>query len=429
MKKLYFLLLFFSVFSFSQQIDSLYAISTKTVLNPNTNQNTSSFVRVGRINPSIGLLSNIGSGVFFVTPGFALSGTSMNSNTNQITLTRPNLYTVLSTTNGSVVQQGQINNFVPGSNTTFLNNLYNNSDGNLYGLATVRVNNVFQGTYLSKLNTTNGNLTQISTNSITNQVSMVGSVIDPIQMIYYFSNGPKFIGLDIYNGSIYSNPDYVYSNSEFYGFANIAYSCTRNEIYGLIRGKIPGTNPLFPTNFIYYNRLGKINPTTGVVTEISSVNMPSQLYSVSAGSTIDEVNGVYYYADNQNIIGVSLFTGLVVSSSPISFQDGNVLHYLKSKNNCHNSTATRQNPALLSNQNFSKDADVSVYPNPVNSILFINTKSSIDKIEISDGNGRIVKSILNQKEINVEDFQSGIYFIKIYSENQIINKKFIKSPN
>jgi len=69
---------------------------------------------------------------------------------------------------------------------------------------------------------------------------------------------------------------------------------------------------------------------------------------------------------------------------------------------------------------------LSVYPNPTSKTVYINTNLSIDKIEIYNVFGKLVKNKNNSKKINIEQLADGIYFAKIYSDNQMGIKKIIK---
>jgi hypothetical protein len=70
---------------------------------------------------------------------------------------------------------------------------------------------------------------------------------------------------------------------------------------------------------------------------------------------------------------------------------------------------------------------------PVNDILFITSKGSetIEKIEIIDCNGRLVyQSTITHPEtvrINVSNFNSGVYFVKVQSESGIGSAKIVKN--
>jgi len=74
-------------------------------------------------------------------------------------------------------------------------------------------------------------------------------------------------------------------------------------------------------------------------------------------------------------------------------------------------------------------ADINIYPNPVNDVLYIenNEHIKIDKITVSDILGKVIlieKNSFNQ--INLSELKSGILLMKIETENGIITKKLIK---
>jgi len=82
------------------------------------------------------------------------------------------------------------------------------------------------------------------------------------------------------------------------------------------------------------------------------------------------------------------------------------------------------------NNNFVEDINLKIYPNPTNSILNIkidDTWLSDYSCMIFDSFGRTVFSVAQCKQrINVSEFASGVYFIRLTKKNGIsISKKFI----
>lgn len=68
-----------------------------------------------------------------------------------------------------------------------------------------------------------------------------------------------------------------------------------------------------------------------------------------------------------------------------------------------------------------------LYPNPVNSILFIDSQMPIDKVTIYTITGQKVKVIYSDvKTIQLDKIPSGIYLLKIQSNDRTISKKLIK---
>ena len=73
--------------------------------------------------------------------------------------------------------------------------------------------------------------------------------------------------------------------------------------------------------------------------------------------------------------------------------------------------------ANLSNSIFLKDDSISVFPNPTNSVVNINSKSEILTIELYDVQGRILETLVgNNRKIDISDKTNGIYFLKITTE-------------
>jgi len=81
---------------------------------------------------------------------------------------------------------------------------------------------------------------------------------------------------------------------------------------------------------------------------------------------------------------------------------------------------------------FDVKRTVTIYPNPASSVLNIDNKSNetISNIALYNINGVKVKEIKSteaMQSIPVSDLQSGIYFVKIELNEQVINYKFIKN--
>ncbi|MFV0471973.1 MAG: T9SS type A sorting domain-containing protein, partial [Paludibacteraceae bacterium] len=77
------------------------------------------------------------------------------------------------------------------------------------------------------------------------------------------------------------------------------------------------------------------------------------------------------------------------------------------------------------------EIDISVYPNPTNNVLKIDSKAIIAKIEILDTNGLLVKVVKGQATtIDVSNLTEGYYLIKfVTDDNRSIVKKIIKNQS
>ena len=77
-------------------------------------------------------------------------------------------------------------------------------------------------------------------------------------------------------------------------------------------------------------------------------------------------------------------------------------------------------------------SSIKIYPLPVTDKLFIELDffDEVQEIFIHDINQRIVYSsneiLSNKNEINVSNFESGIYFVVLLKKNEKIIKKIVK---
>lgn len=86
---------------------------------------------------------------------------------------------------------------------------------------------------------------------------------------------------------------------------------------------------------------------------------------------------------------------------------------------------------VLSNSSAVKN-EFFVYPNPANDFLnIVSPNAFINKYEIYDIQGRLVENTAtieeNSLQIDLQSYSSGVYIIKIFSENETTIKKFTKN--
>jgi len=87
-------------------------------------------------------------------------------------------------------------------------------------------------------------------------------------------------------------------------------------------------------------------------------------------------------------------------------------------------------PVLSTDETVKKEA-IKIYPNPTAETLTIETESKITSITIFDAKGSLLKNfqetgISNGKKINVSDFISGVYMVKVKTLTSEFTKKIIK---
>jgi hypothetical protein len=405
----------------AQPVNNLFTLVTRT----NTTSNTGpSQNKAGSININTGFVNDVST--TFSEQSFNVAGGDFDPIQSKMYLMTGNsTFTTFNFNTGGITTIPYTTSF---SGTTYFDNVsYSHSNNTLYGLVRpFGANNVSLGVFFGKLNTTTGQVTTLSPNSIATGYQLAGTIIDPELMVYYFKTGPKFLGIDLYNGTIYSQPDIVYSSND-YDFSNFTYNCADNSIYGIVREMTTIQMPNAPSGvFIQHSRLGKIDPATGIVTRVSQTILPNLYYSVTAGATIDPSTNTFYCSDNTNLYGISTVTGIAVSTTPLVFENGNFVNFIANTNDCSGATASRLDPNL-SNTTLDLKKNFKIYPNPVSSILTIQSEKSIDTIEVFDALGRLVLTKKSTNTLDVSSLQSGTYLMKIGSQNSIENIKFIKN--
>ena len=419
--KLNLLFIFLIHLAVAQPVNNLFTLVTRT----NTTSNTGpSQNKAGSININTGFVNDVST--TFSEQSFNVAGGDFDPIQSKMYLMTGNsTFTTFNFNTGGITTIPYTTSF---SGTTYFDNVsYSHSNNTLYGLVRpFGANNVSLGVFFGKLNTTTGQVTTLSPNSIATGYQLAGTIIDPELMVYYFKTGPKFLGIDLYNGTIYSQPDIVYSSND-YDFSNFTYNCADNSIYGIVREMTTIQMPNAPSGvFIQHSRLGKIDPATGIVTRVSQTILPNLYYSVTAGATIDPSTNTFYCSDNTNLYGISTVTGIAVSTTPLVFENGNFVNFIANTNDCSGATASRLDPNL-SNTTLDLKKNFKIYPNPVSSILTIQSEKSIDTIEVFDTLGRLVLTKKSTNTLDVSSLQSGTYLMKIGSQNSIESIKFIKN--
>lgn len=82
------------------------------------------------------------------------------------------------------------------------------------------------------------------------------------------------------------------------------------------------------------------------------------------------------------------------------------------------------NEMAISEENLK--VDVQIYPNPVQNVLKVNSNEEILTIQILNSDGRIMGNYGNLKEIEIQHFPSGVYFIQVQTKSEMVSRKFLK---
>lgn len=83
--------------------------------------------------------------------------------------------------------------------------------------------------------------------------------------------------------------------------------------------------------------------------------------------------------------------------------------------------------SILSVENLESHPDLSFYPNPVNNLLYIDTESAIDRIEVSDLSGKQVFSAVHSvSSIETASWNSGTYLLRFSVNGNWYVRKVVK---
>jgi hypothetical protein len=80
------------------------------------------------------------------------------------------------------------------------------------------------------------------------------------------------------------------------------------------------------------------------------------------------------------------------------------------------------------NADISKTFATTVFPNPANDLLNIIAPENINKIEVLNMAGQVISvlnSDSNNTNIEVSGFSTGVYFVKVYTQNQVTTHKVV----
>ena len=85
-----------------------------------------------------------------------------------------------------------------------------------------------------------------------------------------------------------------------------------------------------------------------------------------------------------------------------------------------------QEGELSIEENTNSQQSVRVYPNPSSDVIYVQTKTTPDSLQLFDLSGKKVRTQqINSTSVNVSDVTPGIYFLVITSNNQEILEKVI----
>lgn len=432
-----------TLYSFSQNVGIVRKNYFSTYFDPTFNQYIEVFdsatIRLGSVNPYSGVVSNLSNNAYSLA--INLNGATIDPYQQRYYIGSGFNLLTFDMNTGNLINNVPVNGAF--ANANFQNYRFNPSDSTIYGLvpynfyssyfdsltmSTIEVLDSSQIRFAS-LNPVTGQYSLIGNTSFDNMYTLAGNSIDPFQMVYYYSAVDTLVGIDLYNGSLFSSvPIQLPPNGIF---ENIAYSCADTSIYGLSRQNYTSIvyDPFLMENIEVIDsttfRLSKINPSTGEVTFISPYNIQAG-GNLTGGAYIDPTTTTYFFNNGNKIVGISLISGLITSSVIKSYPSGEIaIDMMRSDLNCYGASKSRSNPALgIENQN--KIEDVVLLPNPANTVVNISSSEQIKEIILYDLLGNKILST-TEKSLDVSLLPDGIYIVHGCSNTgKMFTKKLVK---
>ena len=442
MRKLHLLIsLFVYVSSFAQTNGNVYGIIRKNYYSIVTDpfdstitfqQFDSCTIKFGECNPVTGLVTTIGNTQY--SQSINLTGAALNPYNNTYIFQTGNNISSFNINTGLITNQVPVTN--PNGPSYFDNFRFNNSDSSIYGLARRTyfdtASNAFQqGVFLATANQQTGVISELSSTAIAPGFALLGSAIDPYQMLYYFSTGNNLLAIDMYTGAVYNNATLTITDG--FSFGNFTYSCVDTAIYGLVRqnyfSNVPdpfnpgGTMQVLDSSTL---KLGRVNPSTGVVTNISTHSIGINAYTINGGAAIDPTNMIYYFSYGSGIAGVSMTTGQIVSTPNYQIANGDYFDLMRNFENCYSATRIRQNPTLTATENTIPKNEYAVYPNPNNGSFQIQNIEDNATITIYDLVGRIIHhQNARGNNISCTIEKPGVYYLRVSTPRNTATKTII----
>lgn len=407
MRTLQLLILFIPFLSIGQLGNTMYGLYRNN--NPST-------VQLATIDPTTGVINVLGPNLGNT---INLTGVSLNPYNNTYTYQDQDSWLSVDLTNGGILNDVVVS--LPSATGNFDNFKFNTSDTTMYGIFSQVLYNPTTGVYsgdmrLATCDLSTGQVSLISPASVASSYVMAGSSINPHLMVYYFISEGKLMGIDLYNGSIYTQP-LISIPSGGDSFDNFAYSCVDTTMYGLIVDHGVGVLSL-----------GKINASTGVVTPLpTALNFDN--YIMNGGATIDPINLIYYFETMDNnaqiyMVGLSLLDGSIVSNVMLP-PSGSYFDMARIDGDCYGAAPSRLNPSLqLEESTWS----LSIAPNPSSDVVTINSNSQIEYLHCYGMDGKTTREITmdGNNQISIKSFPKGVYMLEVRTASSTRIVKLVK---
>lgn len=261
---------------------------------------------------------------------------------------------------------------------------------------------------------------------------------------------------DFYPGSTGSNPQsltvyknklYFSADSPTYGREIFSMSTSNNILlHRDVQLNSGSSNPLeliVSNNLLFFKADDGVNgyelwSTNGTILGVNLVKDINPTGS-SAMENFTIYNGELYFTANDGVNGDELWitdgttngTQMIVDINPTGSSDpkfltvaGDLLFFHADNGTNGRELWKYKDPTLTTED--TNLVDHKIYPNPTSDNFTIESAKPIQKITIMNALGKTVKTFISSQNYNIEDLNSGVYFVKIDIVNASTTIKLIK---
>ncbi len=215
-----------------------------------------------------------------------------------------------------------------------------------------------------------------------------------------------------------------------------------------IEGSNPGYHYAVYNGKLFFQAKAEYDPriwVTDGTTEGTQLLMEDNSSSPLAPDNFTEYNGKLYFAAHHEDLGKHLWVtdgtpegtsfitpDIATNHGPLDWQRGLLvalgsLYFSASYNSFDTELWKLTTVETVGIEDYAKD-EFKVYPNPVQNVLYFETgTNAIQRVEIFSITGQQLKTWVGQSDINMSQFASGSYFVKITTnDGNIMVKQVIK---
>lgn len=264
--------------------------------------------------------------------------------------------------------------------------------------------------------------------------------------------------LDLYSGSVGSNPTNltVYNNALYFTathatLGNEIFKMSASETITNLKNINAGNASSSPFNlFVYNNELyfaaddgngvelwksGGFNANTNKLIDINPTGESNpgnfceyngKLYFVADNGT----NGRELWVTDGSLTGTILIADIrngSIGSNPSDLVVANNLLFFAADDGIHGVELWKYQDPTLSVNNFELTGnEINLYPNPAKDYFELATNVNVEKVELYNLQGQLVKSYVSQNQYETTVLQNGMYLVKVFTDKGLVNKTLIK---